>query len=128
MVTNLASYIKQERIKQGCNYAEVSKKTGYVNINRGMRRIIDLEREGIVHPEVLEKIIDALELDKEYIYQKIQEDKDQHQKEFEEWVNTPIKWYLVIRWIPAVYGEKDIPGDQPFYRQFAKLLQPTSLF
>ncbi len=44
MKTNLAQYIKQERIKQGLNYAELSRKIGYTNINRGMRRIIDLER------------------------------------------------------------------------------------
>ena len=38
---------------------------GYTNINSGMRRIIDLEREVIVNPEVLGKIIEALELDKD---------------------------------------------------------------
>ena len=75
-----------------------------------MRRIIDLEREGIVNPEVLEKIIDALNLYKEYIDQKIQQDKEQQQKEFEEWVKTPIRWQLIIRWMPAVYGERNIPG------------------
>ena len=46
MATNLAKYIKQERIKQGLNYAELSRLMGYKNLNRGMRRIIDLEREG----------------------------------------------------------------------------------
>jgi len=25
-------------------------------------------------------------------------------------MNTPIKWHLIIRWMPAVYGERDIPG------------------
>jgi len=39
-----------------------------------MRKIIDLECGGTVHPEVLEKIIAALELDRTYIDQLIQED------------------------------------------------------
>ena len=63
MTTNLSGYIKEERVKQGLNYAELSWKMGHTNINRGMRRIIDFEREGMVHREVLEKIIEALELD-----------------------------------------------------------------
>jgi hypothetical protein len=41
MSTNLAKYIKQERVKQGLNYAELSRLMGYKNLNRGMRRIID---------------------------------------------------------------------------------------
>jgi len=110
MTTKLAGYIKQERVKRGLNYAQVSRKMGYSNNNKGMRRIIDLEREGVVHPEVLEKIIDALKLDRDYINQLIQEDKEQQRREFEEWVNTPIDWHLIIRWMPAVYGERAIPG------------------
>ena len=110
MKTALTKYIREQRVKQGFNYAELSRKMGYSNINRGMRRVIDLEREGIFHPEVLEKIIDALELDQEYIEQLIEEDEEQKRREFEEWVNTPIKWHLIIRWMPAVYGERAIPG------------------
>jgi len=110
MTTNLSAYIKKERIKQGLNYAEVSKKMGYKNINKGMRRVIDLEREGVVNPEVLDRIVDALELDQVYVDQLIQEDKEQEKREFEEWVNTPIDWHLIIRWMPAVYGERAIPG------------------
>jgi len=48
MKTNLAQYIKQERIKQGLNYAELSRKMGYINVNRGMRRIIHIDRDGTI--------------------------------------------------------------------------------
>jgi hypothetical protein len=110
MATNLAKYIKQERVKQGLNYAELSRLMGYKNNNRGMRRIIDLAREGKVHSEILKKLIEALGLDRAYIDQLIKEDKDQQRREFEEWVNNPIDWHLIIRWMPAVYGEREIPG------------------
>ncbi len=111
MKTNLSRYIKQERLKRGLNFAELSQKMGYTNVNRGMRRIIDLEREGVVHHEILEKIIDVLELDREKIDQFIQQDKEQQQREFIEWINIPIKWHLIIRWMPTIYGERDIPGN-----------------
>ena len=110
MKTTLTKYIREQRIKQGLNYAEVSKKMGYKNLNKGMRRIIDFEREGIIHKEILEKIIDVLELDRTNINQLIQEDWEQEKREFEKWVNTPIDWHLIIRWMPAVYGEREIPG------------------
>jgi hypothetical protein len=110
MATNLAQYIKQERVNRGLNYAELSRKMSYKNINRGMRRIIDLERENEAHPEVLEKIIVALELSRDKVDQLIEEDKEQQRRVFEAWIDAPIKWHLIIRWMPAVYCEREIPG------------------
>jgi transcriptional regulator with XRE-family HTH domain len=108
--TNLSQYIKQERVKQGLNYAELSRKMGYKNFNKGMRRVIDLERDGEVHHKVLEKIIDALELDRNNLDLLIKQNKEQKRREFDELVNSPIKWHLIIKFMPAVYDERDIPG------------------
>jgi len=90
VTTNLSRFIKEEREKQGLNYAEVSKMMGYKNINKGMRRIIDLEREGVVHPEVLEKIISALDLDQDYIDALVLKDRQEYEEEFEKWLSEPI--------------------------------------
>ena len=109
MVSKLARYVKQERIEKRLNYAQISRLMGYRNINKGMRRIIDLEREGKADPHILKTITVALELDKDKVEELIHLDKEQ-QREFEAWINTPIKWHLIIRWIPAVYGGRDIPG------------------
>ncbi len=84
---------------------------GYKNVNRGMRRIIELEREGIVHPEVLKKMIHALNLDQEMIDKLIRQDKEQQEREFQKWVNTPIKMHLTIRWMASVYGHCNIPAE-----------------
>ena len=112
MTTKLAGYIKQERLKKRLNYADLSRLMGYKNINRGMRRIIDLEREGKAHPEILKKITEALGLVEDIVDELIQQDKEEQQREFEEWVNaSPMRWHLIIRWIPAVYGERDIPDN-----------------
>jgi len=102
--------IYDEIESKGLHYAELFRKMGYKNINKGLRRIMDLEREGKVHPEVLEKIIEVLELDRNFIDQLIDQDKELQKREFEEWVNTPIEWHLMIRWMLAVYGESNIPG------------------
>lgn len=90
MTTNLASYIKQERIKHGLNCADLSRLMGYQNITRGMRRITNLERESKVHPEILMKLIFTLKLDKDIVNELLRKDKEEYEKAFEEWVNEPI--------------------------------------
>ena len=87
MTTKLARFIKQERIKQGLNHAELSRSMGYRNINKGMRRIVELEREGRVHSEILLKIISTLKLDKDIVNELLRKDKEEYEKAFEEWVN-----------------------------------------
>ena len=111
MTTKLAFYIKQERVRQGLNYAEVFKKIGYKNLNKGMRRIIDLEREGVVHPEVLEKIITALSLDQDYIDILVLKNREDYEKEFESWLSEPIEPYYTLRMMPCIYLSYDLPGN-----------------
>ena len=106
---NLGRYVKKERLKKGLNSSELAHFMGYKNINRGMRRILSLEGEGEVHPEVLKKLIEALNLSQEKVDEQIKKDKEQRDKEFQEWVNTPIKKHLIIRWMAAMYGMLDIP-------------------
>ena len=111
MWKNLGKYIKEERLRQGLNSSELAQLMGYKNINRGMRRILDLEREGMVHPEVLKKIIKALNLDQKVIDYVVQQDKEQHEREFQEWVNTPIDMHLTVKLLPAIYANFDVPAD-----------------
>jgi hypothetical protein len=111
MTTKLAIYIKQKRIKQGLNYAELSRKMGYKNINRGMRRIIDLEREGKVHSDILMKIIFTLELDEDIVNELIHKDREAYEAEFERRLNEPVRMTYTIRVMPAVYLNYDLPSN-----------------
>jgi len=111
MKTNLAQYIKQERVKQGLNYAELSRKMGYTNINRGMRRIIDLEREGIVSSTLLKKVVEDLKLDAGYIDSLTMKDSEAYKAEYEKWLNDPVKMYYTIRVMPTIYLSYDLPSD-----------------
>ena len=110
MTTNLSRFIKEERVKQGLNYAEVSRRMGYKNISRGMRRAIDLEREDVVHPEVLERIVVALNLDRDHINALIKKDREVQEEEFEKWLSEPIQPYYILRIIPTIYQSCDLPG------------------
>ena len=111
MATNLAKYTKQERIKQGLNYAELSRLMGYKNLNRGTRRIIDLEREGKVYSEILRKIIYALQLDEDIVNGLIRKDREAYEAEFERWLNEPVKMTYTIRAMPAIYLSYELPSE-----------------
>ena len=111
MATKLARFIKQERIKQGLNYAELSRSMGYKNLNRGMRRIIDLEREGKVYSEILRKIISTLELDKDIVNKLISIDREAYEAEYERWLNEPVKMSYTIKVMPTIYLSYDLPSN-----------------
>jgi len=117
MFKRLGRFVREERNKHGLNYAEVSKKMCYKNLNKGMRRVIDLEREGIVHPEVLEKIIDALNLDRDQINTLINKDRQDQEEEFEKYLSEPIRPYYILRIIPTIYQSYDIPINFPTEEQ-----------
>ena len=114
MVKHTAKYLKEERLKQNLNTAELARLIGYKNVSKGMNRIVDLERENIIIPEVLVKIVDALNLDREYVNSLVKKDRDEDRRKFEKWVSEPIKMYYVIRIIPAIYMSYDLANSAVF--------------
>lgn len=117
MTTHLGRYIKQKRVEKNINTADLAKRMGYKNTNKGVRRVIDLEREGVVHPDVLNKIVKALELDKDHINALIKKDRQELEEEFEKWVSEPIKPYYILRIIPTIYSSYDLPINFPTEEQ-----------
>ena len=111
MKSYLGNYLKEKRLKQKLNTAQLAGKIGYKNINKGMRRIIDLEREGRVNSEILRKIIYTLKLDEDIINKLIRKDREAYEADLERWLNDPINMYYTIRVMPAVYLSYDLPSN-----------------
>jgi hypothetical protein len=107
----LGSYMKNERLKQKLNTAQLAEKVGYKNINKGMRRITVLELEGVAPPSLLRKVVDVLKLDADYIDSLIRKDREAYEAEYERWVNEPIKMYYTIRMMPTIYLSYDLPTN-----------------
>jgi len=119
MTTNISRFVKQERIKQGLGYAELSRKMGYKNFNKGMRRVIDFEREDEVHPDILNRIASALELDQNQVDALVLKDRQEYEEEFEKWVSVPVEPYYTLRMMPTIYLSYDMPGYYPTEEQSA---------
>ncbi len=120
MTTNLSRFVKQGRIKQGLGYAELSKKMGYTNVSKGMRRITDIERGEPFHPDILNRIVSALELDQDHIDALVLKDRQEYEEEFEKWLSVPIEPYYTLRMMPTIYLSYDMPGNFPTEEQAAE--------
>jgi transcriptional regulator with XRE-family HTH domain len=107
----LGSYICGERLKHKLNTAQLAEMIGYKNLNKGMRRITALEREGTASPALLEKVVDVLELDAGYIYSLIRKDREAYEADLELWLKEPIKMYYTIRMMPTIYLSYELPSD-----------------
>jgi transcriptional regulator with XRE-family HTH domain len=111
MLKSLGRYVKKRRIELGLNTAELALKIGYTNPAKGMNRIIKLERDGIVHPDLLKKLIDVFKLDEDIVNKLISKDREAYEAEYERWLNEPVKMTYTIRVMPAVYLSYDIPSE-----------------
>ncbi len=120
MKTNLGSFIKKQRAEKNINAAELAKEMGYKNVSKGMRRLIDIERGEPFHPDVLNRIVSALELDQDHIDALVLKDRQEYEAEFEKWVSEPIEPYYTLRMMPTIYLSYDMPGDFPTEEQSAE--------
>ncbi len=109
MYNNLARYVKQERTRRGWNRAELARRMGYQNVSKGINRILNLEREGMVPPEVLNKMISALDLDEEKVKRLLERDREEYEAAYEAWLDKPVKMHLIMRLMPAVFAHKSLP-------------------
>ena len=109
--SNLARYVMEERIRQGLSRRELVDLMGYRNRAKGINRIVELERKGDIHPQNLKKVVAVLELNLEKVERLMQKDQEEYEQEFEEWATVPIRPYMVVRYMAAVYGRCELPGD-----------------
>ena len=103
--------MKEERLKKNLNTAELARLIGYKNVSKGMNRIVDLERENIIIPEVLVKIVKALNLDHSYVNSLVEKNREKDKKDFEQGLSEPIEMYYVMRIIPAIYVSYELPTN-----------------
>ena len=111
MKSYLGSYLKSERLKTKLNTAELAGKIGYKNINKGMRKISALEREGFATADLLKKVADTLELDAGYIDSLIRKDREAYEADYEQWLNEPVKMNYTIRAMPTIYLTYELPSE-----------------
>jgi hypothetical protein len=109
VLTRTGAYLAAQRRAQHLNSHELAAALGYANVVKGARRVLDLERDGVTIPGLLDKIISTLGLDGEVVRALVEADRRDFQDAWNRWVNEPVQPELRRRLIPAIWGRVEMP-------------------
>ena len=114
--TYVSRYLANLRIERDLKPGQLASILQARNISKIGSLIRQFELNGDISLYWMEKLISELNPDKEALEKCIALDKKNYLNElenqklkWEEWASTSIEPYLTIRYMPAVYGTRDIP-------------------
>jgi hypothetical protein len=105
--THVAEYFARHRRKKGLRLGQIARMLGYGNIGKGARRVQAFERTGEIHSQLFTNLMAVLEIDEATVNRLRQKDLEDWTK----WANEPIRPYLVVRLMAAVYSQVDLPDE-----------------
>jgi hypothetical protein len=111
MSTRLSRYFEQKRLEKGLKPGQLARLAACANVQKNGSRIRTFELSGSIGQELFEKITAALEIDAGTIEQLVEQDRKGFFEAWLAWVNEPIKPYLVIRLIAAIYSSRPVPRE-----------------
>ena len=102
-MTRVGRLFQQARRKLGLRPVEVARRAGYKNINKGIRRITDIETGSDMFPKpaVYRRFIGLLGIDEWDVLQAMAEDFDE--------LDQPVPPRLIVRLIPSFYIQHPLP-------------------
>jgi hypothetical protein len=109
--TNLSRYFQQQRLARRLKPGQVARLAGCLNVQKNGSRIRTFELSGNIAQELFEKIAAVLEIDPATIERLVEQDRREFFLAWLEWVNEPIKPYLVIRLMAAIYSNRAVPPE-----------------
>ncbi len=109
MESQLANHFRTARLNKGLNLAQLARLVGYKNVCKGANRINAFERGGSVHADLRRKLAEVLGIDQLTVDRLMEEDRRQFFAEWNAWANEPIRPYLIVRLMAAVYSPHDLP-------------------
>ena len=107
--SHLSKYLSDIRIKRGLKPGQLAQQLKANNISKVGGLIRNFELSGELNSYWLEKLIHALKPDPNELQTCIDLDIEEQKQKWEEWAKTSIDPYLTIRYIPAVYANRQIP-------------------
>ncbi|WP_152054393.1 helix-turn-helix domain-containing protein, partial [Tautonia marina] len=106
-MSHVGNLFKQRRVERNLTFGQLARMVGYENLSRGSNRIQAFERGGKVAPDLLEKLVEALEIDHQDVRRMAAEDY----RDWLAWANEPVRPYLVLRYMACVYQRIELPDD-----------------
>jgi len=107
MTTHLSRYFKKRRLEMKLRLGELAKTLGYRNISKGARRVDAFETTGNIKEQLFKKLTAVLEIDEKTVNGLLQQDLSDWLK----WANEPIRPYIVVRLMAAIYSQAELPAE-----------------
>ena len=103
ITSGTAELFRERRREIGLGYKEVALRAGYRNIDKGMRRMEELEdgTNYFPHPEIRKRFAEVLDISEDAIESAMKEN-------FRE-LDRPVEPQIIIRVMAAVYREPNLP-------------------
>jgi len=96
-------YLAEQRRARRLTPQQLAAAIGYRNVAKGARRILDLERHNFAVEGLLDRIVHALGLDRDYVASLAAADRAAHLDAWERWASEPIEPQLRFRPMAAVW-------------------------
>jgi len=120
MNSSLGQSIRRARKERGLTPQALAQRLGYTakGVNKGARRIQQIEREGLEDERFIGLVLDALGLDRGAARRLAQIDEARRREAWERWADEPIRPMLVLRFGPHwfLHCVRDVP---PAYTSLA---------
>ncbi len=110
-MSHLGQLIRRQREAQGLSRPELARLLGYRNINRGCRRIVQLENCGDTSKALWAKVTEALDFDDGSTARAVERDRTEYEAEWAAWADHPVPMHLSIKWFPGFYAGHPLPPE-----------------
>jgi hypothetical protein len=109
MLTRTGAYLAEQRRVQHLNSHQLAAALGYTNLVKGGRRILALERDGTTVYGLVDKVINALGLDREFVRALVDEDRRRFEEDWQHWASEPVAPKLRCKVMPAIWVGERLP-------------------
>ena len=111
MTTHLAEHFRTRRTEMGLKLGQVALLVGYQHsarsLSHGCNRLLKFKQTGVINDQLFWRLMAVLEIDQATVNERLQEDLADWLK----WANEPIRPYIVMRLMPAVYSHAELPDE-----------------
>lgn len=111
MPNNLGEYIRARREQLGLRRSQVARRLGYENVNKGSRRVHDLEQGRGTSRDFLLRLMGILSIEPQVVQDLIDRDRQEYVTAWNRWADEPTPMHAAVRYVPGFFAGIDLPGD-----------------
>src|SRR5690242_11889706 len=109
MSNHLGNYLRSRRDELGLRRSEVARLLGYDNVNKGSRRLRDLEEGRWANRDFLLRLMGLLRIEPQVVQDLIGRDRQEYVDAWNKWADEPVPMHAAVRYVPGFFAGIGIP-------------------